>query len=107
LARGHAAFELSLPRLEEPQGVSFLPIPTMTERDREDFERAGSGEFRGWPEIGSRAFLRAAGATPYSDQRGPWIEVPPSQYRYSVDEHGGVLVRIVLAEYLACTVEWE
>lgn len=107
LARGHAAYELSLPHLDPPDRIGFAPFLSMTDSQREEFERAGAGELRGWPEIGSRAFLRAAGARPFSDQVGPWIEVQTNRYRYSVDQHGGTLVRMVLSEYLACEVEWE
>lgn len=107
LARGHAAFELSLPQLDEPVRVESTPFVCMSSAKRDEFEHAGSGEIRGWPEIGSRAFLRACGAKPYADQNGPWIPVQENRYRYSVDQHGGVLVRMVLAEYLACEVEWE
>lgn len=107
LARGHAAFELSLPQLHEPIRVESTPLLCMPTSQRAEFESAGSGEVRGWPEIGSRAFLRACGAKPYSYQNGPWIPVQENQYRYTVDQHGGVLVRMVLAEYLACEVEWE
>ena len=107
LARGHAAFELSLPQIGEPREVVFLPHSVMLRRERETFEKAGGGEFRGWPEVGSRAFLRACGAEPYAGQQGPWIVVQPGQYRYSIDQHGGVRVQMVLAEYLACVVDWE
>jgi hypothetical protein len=85
LARGHAAFELSLPQLDDPVAVAFQPLLTMSEQVKERFEAAGAGELRGWPEIGSRAFLRACGAEPYSDTTGPWIEVQPGRYRYTVD----------------------
>ncbi|MEB2346425.1 MAG: hypothetical protein OZ948_16995 [Deltaproteobacteria bacterium] len=107
LARGHAAYELSLPQIEEPIEVSILPFVAMSDSVRASFENAGTGEFRGWPEIGSRAFHRAAGAHPYATQPGPWITVQQGRYRYSVDQPGGVCVRMVLSEYLACTVEWE
>ena len=107
LARGHAAFELSLPQLDEPLRVECTPFVCMSTDQRAEFERAGSGQMRGWPEIGSRAFLRACGGSPYADQKGPWVTVQCNRYRYSVDQHGGVLVRMVLAEYLACEVEWE
>jgi hypothetical protein len=107
LARGHAAYELSLPQIEEPIGVSALPLIAMHDSDRTTFENAGAGSLRGWPEIGSRAFHRAAGAHPYAAQPGPWINVQEGRYRYSVDQDGGVSVRFVLSEYLACTVEWE
>lgn len=107
LARGHAAFELSLPQLHEPVRVDSTPFARMSAVQRAEFERAGSGQVCGWPEIGSRAFLRACGAKPYADQKGPWVSVQDNRYRYSVDQHGGVLVRMVLAEYLACEVEWQ
>jgi hypothetical protein len=107
LARGHAAFELCLPQLENPVRALATPLVLMTPAQREEFERAGSGEVRGWPEVGSRAFLRECGAPPYEDQDGPWVCVQENRYRYMVDQHGGVLVRMVLAEYLACEVEWE
>jgi hypothetical protein len=107
LARGHVAYELSLSRIDVPREVVFRPLSAMSTSEREAFERAGAGEIRGWPEVGSRAFLRACGAEPYSDREGPWIVVQPGQYRYTVDQHGGVRVQIVLAEYVACTVDWE
>jgi hypothetical protein len=107
LARGHAAYELSLPQIEEPIGVSVLPLAVMSDSERSTFENAGTGGLRGWPEIGSRAFHRAAGAHPYAAQPGPWIDVQQGRYRYSVDQDGGVSVRLVLSEYLGCTVAWE
>lgn len=107
LARGHAAYELSLVQGDEPAEVIFRPFSAMSVDEREKFERAGAGEIRGWPEINSRAFLRATGAEPFADSPGPWIVVQEGQYRYSVDEGGGVRVQIVISEYLACIVVWE
>ncbi len=107
LARGHVAYELSLTQIDEPQEVIFIPQSAMSRSDKEAFEKAGSGGIRGWPEVNSRAFLRACGAEPYADQQGPWIVVQPGQYRYAVDQHGGIRVQIMLAEYLACIVDWE
>jgi hypothetical protein len=107
LGRGHVAYELSLTQLDEPREVFFLPRSAMSASENKVFERAGAVGFRGWPEVNSRAFLRACGAEPYVGQRGPWIVVQSGQYRYAVDQHGGVRVQIVLAEYLACVVDWE
>jgi hypothetical protein len=106
LARGHAAYELSLPQLEEPDEVAFLPFIAMSESERAAFENGDAGGRSGWPEIGSRAFLRAVGAPPYADQSGPWVVVQPNRYRYSVNQDGGVTVRIALGEYLAGSVTW-
>jgi len=107
LARGHIAYELSVAEIEEPVELMFGPLACMCEADRIDFENAGAGERREWPGVGSRAFRRACGVSPYSDEEGPWIIVQTGRYRYAVDQHDGVTIRIVLAEYLACSVEWE
>jgi hypothetical protein len=107
LARGHAAYELSLPQIDEPCSVLIQPFENLSGAARAEFEVAGSGEIRGWPEIGSRAFLRACGAKPYASIDGPWVVIQSGRYRYSVDQPGGVVVRIVIGEYLACLVEWE
>jgi len=112
LARGHAAYEL-YPQLEDPDEVAFVPFLVMSDDERSAFEEVNSGPLQPWPELGSRAFLRACGVYPDSEQAGPllqagsWIIVQPGRYRYSVIETGGVLVRIVLSEYLACAVTWE
>jgi hypothetical protein len=106
LARGHAAFELSLPQIEEPDEVWVLPFATMSGAECDAFENTAPGEVRGWPEVGSRAFVRASGAKPYAGQAGPWVVVQANRYRYSVDQDDGVRVQMVLSEYLVCSVNW-
>lgn len=107
LAKGHAAYELCA-QMTEPIAVAFAPLPVLSDQDRSSFERIAGDKIDLWPEIGSRAFLRAFGKSP---DRLPvsegWIVVQPDRYRYAVAETGGVLVRIVLSEYLACEVVWE
>ncbi|MEJ2705957.1 MAG: hypothetical protein P8Z79_26245 [Sedimentisphaerales bacterium] len=108
LARGHVAYEL-YPKLEEPTAVSFAPLQTLSDEERLAFEQfATDDKVHFWPEIGSRAFLRALGKSPdgLSFSKG-WVVVQPHRYRYAVLETGGVLVRMVLSEYLACEVIWE
>lgn len=107
LARGHIAYELGFSATREPESVIFQPLLSMSDEDRQRFETAGNGEVRGWPEIGSRAFLRSLGAKPYEDTNGPWINVQSRRYRYAVDHDAGVCVRIVIAEYLSCEAIWE
>ena len=108
LARGHAAYELSLPQLDDPTEVSFLPFLQMTEQDRVEFEMPTGGMLQGWPEVGSRAFHRACGDQPDSLQQvDKWIVVQPGRYRYCVAQTGGILVQMVLSDYLACRVEWD
>ncbi len=106
LAKGHAAHELSLPQIEEPESISFFPLQLLDEKQRNAFENIDYGPL--FPEIGSRAFLRVLGATPFENEPGPWISVQEGRYRYAAIQDGsGVLVRIVLSEYLACEVFWE
>jgi hypothetical protein len=106
LAQGHMAYELSLPGLGEPEAVEFLPFMCMTEDDRTAFEAADEGGPSLWPEIGSRAFMRAvigAGSmVPWDD----WIVVQEGRYRYRVSQSYGNVVQMVLTEYLACRVVW-
>lgn len=106
LARGHVAHEL-YPQLEEPKEVVFAPLLVMSNDEIDEFDNGHGGGLRGWPEIGSRAFFRACGKSPDGfEQVGDWIIVQPGRYRYAVDETG-LLVRMVLSEYLACQVVWE
>lgn len=78
-----------------------------SEEERSAFEHLASGKLNLWPEIGSRTFLQAFGKpTDQFDQSGDWIVVQPDRYRYAVAETDGVLVRMVLREYLACEVVW-
>ncbi len=36
-----------------------------------------------------------------------WVEVQDGYYRYlAIDDGGGLVIRIVVAEYLACEVAW-
>jgi len=107
LARGHVAYEF-YPRIDEPLEVTFAPLPTLSEEERIAFEDMTPGKLDLWPEIGSRAFLRACGKSPDRFARsGDWVVVQPNRYRYAVVETGGILVRIVLSEYLACEILWE
>ncbi len=107
LARGHAAYEL-YPKLEEPTVVCFAPLQILSDGEISAFEQLADGNLDLWPEIGSRAFLRASGESPDRlPLSGDWIVVQPDRYRYAVAETGGVIVRMVLSEYLACEVAWD
>ncbi len=92
LARGHSAYELSLPQIEEPTDFSFQPLMLMSDEERDSFESAGivPGASRGWPEVGSRAFIREC----EHPTENPWIEIQPGRYRYAVDQRCGTCVQI-------------
>jgi len=105
LARGHFAYEFSVPVLEEPYYLNIVPLVSMSESERSRFESPLEDSLLApWPEMGTRAFLRAARALPARYSNG-WIVVQPGRYRYRVGEPGNV--DLVLSEYLACTVAWD
>ena len=55
LARGHVAHQYSEPQLDDPTHVAVMPLPLMSDEQREAFETVPETHF--WPEIGSRAFV--------------------------------------------------
>jgi hypothetical protein len=71
LARGHAAFELNEPQLDEPASIFVEPFENMSPEDRENFECAPETNL--WPEVGSRAMQRLL-FTPGA-AHGDWVEV--------------------------------
>jgi hypothetical protein len=106
LARAHVAFELSLPKFDEPDCYDVLPFELMPAEQRRDFEEPVGDAVQPWPEIGSRAFLRACALWPTYQDNG-WVIVQEGRYRYRVDQcQEGDAVRIVISEYLACHVAW-
>lgn len=109
LARGHAAYELSEPKHDDPKSVAVVPLPLLSEEARAQFEAGPRcGELAPWPEVGSRAFQRLAySVTAGFDFDGGWVEVQPGRYRYLAFADGGVTIRMVISEYLACEVIWD
>jgi hypothetical protein len=103
LARGHAAFELNEPQLDEPVGVLFEAFENLSQEVRDDFERPP--ETRLFPEVGSRALQRLL-ITPGA-AHGDWIDVQEGRYRYMVSQASGLMVRMVIREYLACEIVWD
>lgn len=101
LARGHVAFE-EYPRLSEPASVNFVPLLLMSPETRCRFESGYDGSPL-LPEVGSRALGRIA-----QDASGSvWVDVQPGRYRYALTaDSTGVSVRLVIREYLACSVSW-
>ena len=103
LARGHAAYECSEPRLEMPGRVSFVPLCALSAEQIRSFEESPAEIV--WPEVGSRAFQRAITSLGNVPRNG-WQVVQPQRYRYLVYHSGPMVVRFVLSEYLACEVVW-
>lgn len=108
LARGHVAYELGSPQLGRQHRIWFTPFPAMSPTERRMFESMPGSNL--WPEIGSRAFLRAfrnrsAAQQTEQLQQDQWLIVQPGRYRYLASPDGR-FVRVVLSEYLACEVAW-
>jgi len=105
LARGHVAFELNEPQLDDPLNLSFLPFPSMAPGVQEKFEASFGqpGSLAAWPEVGSRAMQRLVNIEMGASV---WITAQPGRYRYLTALDGEVAVRFVIGEYLACEVKW-
>ncbi|MGK5028791.1 hypothetical protein [Janthinobacterium sp. MDT1-19] len=104
LARGHLDYELSIQEFGEPDVFEIVPFALMDEAQQAFFESPELGVMAVWPELGSRAFMRAlpSGARVADG----WIEVQDGRYRYLAGQTDGNYVHIVLSEYLACRVVW-
>ena len=101
-ARGHAFFEYGEPLLSEPEHIAARPLETLTATERAEFETIDMGA--GWPEVGSRMMMRVMTG---QDLDNGWVVVQDGVYRYAVMQQNGMVVRIVIAEYLAAEVQWE
>lgn len=69
LARGHVAYELNEPQLEEPEFFAFKPLLLMTESERNAFEDDGPRDLADepfWPEVGSRRHATNNGRGQYA-----------------------------------------
>jgi hypothetical protein len=110
LARGHVAHELNEPRLDDPTVFVCKSLATMTFQERHDFETQPSGDISDapfWPQVGSRAMQRLliVDNVIYEED---WLTVQEGRYRFRVfDSDGGIGVRMVIREYLACEIVWD
>jgi hypothetical protein len=102
-ARGHAYYEITEPMLEEPSSVWFGPLAHLDERQTQVFENV-SWPNGLWPEVGSRMMRRFITG---EDLDEGWVIVQEGVYRYAVIQTGGMLVRMVLREYLAAEIVWD
>jgi len=102
LARGHAVFELNEPQRHEPSHLYLFPFSAMTPNVRARFEAVPRSSI--WPEAGSRAMHRLVVTDPGAST---WIVVQPGRYRYLASVGDGVIIRLVISEYLGCEVIWD
>ena len=117
LARGHATFELSQIRRDEPTSIWWRALPLMTEEERDSFDAVHVAKMFG--EVGSRGLQRMLVTeiklkSISGDESktlnlliNDWVDVQEDRYRYlAIDDEGGIIIKIVIAEYLACEVKW-
>ena len=85
--------------------LGFKPLLAMGNSERAVFEHSDEA-LAAWPEVGSRAMQRliVGGSDVF---REGWLVVQEGNYRYCVSGDGGLTVKMVLREYLACHVAWE
>ena len=117
LARGHAAFELSQPCTKDPDYYWCGPIYSLTQEAQDDFNAVHFQEIVG--EIGSRNMQRllVTQMTQMSENGtsktinmiiNDWLDVQDDLYRYlTINDMGSIVIRIVIAEYFACEIEWK
>lgn len=81
----------------------------MTQEELDRFEERpdpGAVELGVWPEVGSRMMSRLLIAENEVFDEG-WLVVQEGRYRYKLNWHAGLDVRIVIREYLACQIIWD
>jgi hypothetical protein len=102
LARGHSVYELNEPRIDEPSQLAIIPLLSMDSKSRANFEAFSKSSIL--PEVGSRGSQRLVVNDPGMSL---WITVQPERYRYLAFVDGGIIIRIVIGEYLACEAVWD
>ena len=116
LAQGHAAFELSQVCRRKPDSIVVAALESLPAEVQDEFQSAHIAQLLG--EVGSRGMQRQfAVHVPVENQDGAglnlgfvatdWVDVQNQQYRYlAIDDVGGIRVKILVREYLACEVVW-
>lgn len=118
LAVGHAAYELSLVFRDAPKRFDWKLISSMGEEQKVAFNAPQLIEIFG--EVGSRNTQRIMVVeillqSPSTGELAKmpfflndWVDVQDGIYRYHVVQNdNGVIVKIVLNEFIICEVYWE
>jgi hypothetical protein len=82
----------------------FIPLCLMFAEQLLSFETPPVE--KGWPEIGSRAFINTMALNNEVLLDNGWRIVQPGRYRYLASYSGPTMIRFVLSEYLASAVIW-
>ena len=101
LARGHAMFELATSVGIEKLSIAVSPLHVLEPTIRAAFECPIESDL--WGEVGSRKLMIVDTGLPYNG----WIDAQTGRYRYlAAVTRVGIVVRMVLSEYLAAEVSW-
>ncbi len=104
LAKGHAKYENSEPKFEEPTSIWIKPLILMAQKEVDDF--FNSFTIDKMPEVGSRA-LQNLLIDKDNNVLSHWTTVQENNYQYSVCSGLGILkVKIVIWDYLAVEAIW-
>ena len=99
-ARGHVYFEFGEPMFAEPK-VTMRTLTHLNREERTAFETIGLDT--ALPELGSRMLTRLVSGQDILDG---WVVIQQDVYRYAVMQHQGLLVRIVMGDFLAAEIWW-
>jgi hypothetical protein len=108
-ARGHVFLECSEVRLSSPNRRFWLPRPSMSEYQMDNFLFRTSDAF---PEIGSRGFVRFIEGSDQLDDfeidNFGFTILKRGMYRFRVVlSNGGIIVQSIIRDYLFTEIEWE
>lgn len=99
LARAHALHEMAVSESDEPAHFWVGPLADLDSDRLSYFEDPPPSTL--YPEVGSRALQR------WFEEGEGWVVVQPNRYRFHCRVDGGVEIRIVASEYLACYCRWD
>lgn len=105
LAQGHMTYELGVQHLDSPSIINIVPLHVMTNEAACDFLSSSDHADYLCPEIGSRAFIGLFKDIPSG--YGRWYQVQDGLYKYMVGQSSGDWVRLIISDYLACSVLWD
>lgn len=106
IAIGHIYFELAECIREQPETFEIFPLTMVGYDNLARFENESKSVVSIWPEIGSRAYLRALGELIDTNLVAGWFIVQKGLYRYSVNYYPQLEVKMVFNEYLGCRLVW-
>ena len=112
LARGHLSIIHGNNYLGNPISFDITTIHNLTDDQLDDFNGIGKSYVDKIPELGSRGCFGINIEKSDNDESNiintnyGWNIVQDDLYRYAIDPLSGTWVKIVLREFLACTVKW-